>query len=58
VDAEDDAYCSYVVSQKWCDLIGSDCLKSCNCCDDPSKCGSNAELRADALERFRGSVQV
>merc|ERR1712211_113208 len=42
-DTEDSSYCSYVVSQGWCDLIGSDCLKSCNCCDDPSACGGSGE---------------
>jgi len=47
-DSEDSYYCDYVVSQGWCDLIGSDCLKSCNCCDDPSACGSSTPaLRAE-----------
>merc|ERR1711862_496987 len=34
-DAEDDSYCSFVVTQGWCDLLGEDCLKSCDCCDNP-----------------------
>jgi len=47
-DNEDSYYCDYVVSQSWCDLIGSDCLKSCNCCDDPSACGAaTPTLRAE-----------
>jgi C1A family cysteine protease len=46
-DTEDSYYCDYVVEQGWCDLIGSDCLKSCDCCDDPSACGaSTPALRA------------
>merc|ERR1712046_428795 len=50
-DSEDSSYCDYVVSQGWCDLIGGDCLQSCNCCDDPSACGAatdaaRAEFRA------------
>jgi hypothetical protein len=46
-DTEDSYYCDYVVQQGWCDLIGSDCLKSCDCCDDPSACGaSTPALRA------------
>merc|ERR1712228_11863 len=40
-DTEDSYYCDYVVEQGWCDLIGSDCLKSCDCCDDPSACGAS-----------------
>jgi hypothetical protein len=44
-DTEDDAYCSYVVEQGWCDLIGApDCLASCNCCDDPSSCGATVQV--------------
>jgi len=47
-DNEDSYYCDYVVSQGWCDLIGSDCLKSCDCCDDPSACGAaTPALRAE-----------
>merc|ERR1711934_610845 len=38
-DIEDNYYCDYVVSQGWCGDIGSDCLLSCDCCDDHSKCG-------------------
>jgi len=38
----DSGYCAAVVELGYCDLIGSDCLKSCNCCDDPSKCGATA----------------
>jgi len=46
-DTEDSYYGDYVVQQGWCDLIGSDCLKSCDCCDDPSACGaSTPALRA------------
>merc|ERR1711904_220337 len=50
-DTEDSDYCDFVVSQGWCDLIGSDCLQSCDCCDDPSACGAatdaaRAEFRA------------
>jgi cathepsin B len=55
-DTEDSSYCSYVVSQDWCDLIGSDCLKSCNCCDDPSACGGSAEFRTKVLAAI--TVQV
>merc|ERR1712070_963550 len=57
-DTEDSAYCSFVVQQGWCDLIGSDCLKSCDCCDDPSACGAgDLALRAKVLEAT-ASVQV
>lgn len=45
-DTEDADYCDYVVSQDWCDMIGSDCLKSCNCCDDPARCGDSSDVRA------------
>jgi len=38
-DIEDSYYCDYVVQQGWCGDIGSDCLLSCDCCDDHSKCG-------------------
>jgi len=55
-DSEDTDYCSYVVSQGWCDLIGSDCLQSCNCCDDPSACGADSEFRTKVLAAV--SVQV
>jgi len=55
-DSEDSDYCSYVVSQDWCDLIGSDCLQSCNCCDDPSACGASAEFRNKVLAAV--TVQV
>lgn len=58
-DDEDADYCTYVVSQKWCDLIGSDCLKSCNCCDDPSMCGGDSYMRIKAHAEFEArSVQV
>merc|ERR1712187_24779 len=46
-DTEDSYYCDYVVQQGWCNLIGSDCLKSCNCCDTPSDCGANSAMKAD-----------
>merc|ERR1711957_294392 len=60
VDTEDDSYCSYVVEQGWCDLIGSDCLKSCDCCDDPSACGSVQGDREEKLAFAAGanSVQI
>jgi len=54
-DAEDSSYCDTVVSLGFCDLIGFDCLQSCDCCDDPSACGAaggvdvekaQAEIRA------------
>jgi C1A family cysteine protease len=56
-DSEDSYYCDYVVSQGWCDLIGSDCLQSCNCCDDPSACGASSEFRSKVLVAVR-AVQV
>lgn len=56
-DSEDSYYCDYVVSQGWCDLIGSDCLQSCNCCDDPSACGASSEFRSKVLVATR-AVQV
>merc|ERR1711865_383869 len=55
-DTEDSSYCAYVVSQDWCDLIGSDCLKTCNCCDDPSACGGSAEFRTKVFAAI--TVQV
>jgi len=39
-DAEDSSYCDYVVQQGMCTLIGGNCLKSCDCCESPSLCGS------------------
>merc|ERR1712048_1317611 len=54
-DTEDSYYCDYVVSQGWCDLIGSDCLKSCNCCDDPSQCGVSDPA---TVERLMGKKSV
>lgn len=56
-DTEDEYYCNYVVEQGWCDLIGSDCLQSCNCCDDPSACGAALEYRSKVLEALK-PVQV
>jgi len=44
-DTEDDSFCSFVVAQNLCDLIGENCLKSCDCCDDPSKCGSTTGVQ-------------
>merc|ERR1711957_507093 len=40
----DEGYCAAVVELGYCDLIGSDCLKSCGCCDDPSACGGSAKV--------------
>lgn len=54
-DTEDSSYCSYVVAQGWCDLIGGDCLKSCDCCDDPSACGSSSE---EARAKARKASQM
>jgi len=56
-DVEDDSYCSFVVTQGWCDLLGEDCLKSCDCCDNPAACGSTgtAAMRAQAKA---ASIQV
>jgi len=56
-DTETEGYCSYVVAQAWCDTIGSDCLKSCNCCDDSSACGTSSEaLRANVRAELSVSV--
>merc|ERR1711976_924787 len=54
-DTEDSDYCDFVVSQGWCDLIGSDCLKSCDCCDDPSQCGVSDPA---TVERLMGKKSV
>merc|ERR1712048_912205 len=54
-DTEDSGYCDFVVSQGWCDLIGSDCLKSCDCCDDPSQCGVSDPA---TVERLMGKKSV
>merc|ERR1712070_1295157 len=46
-DVEDDSYCSYVVSQSWCELLSDSCLDSCQCCADspPDYCsGKEAAL--------------
>merc|ERR1712064_240684 len=40
-DTESKDYCDYVVSSNYCGTIGSNCLASCGCCDDPSACGSS-----------------
>jgi len=56
VDEEDSYYCDYVVQQGWCDLIGSDCLKSCNCCDNPSDCGGNSAMKADVKNSLHVTV--
>lgn len=55
-DTEDSYYCDYVVSQNWCDLIGSDCLKSCNCCDTPSDCGGDVAIKAEVLKSLHVTV--
>jgi len=49
-DTQDTYYCQYVVKQGWCGDIGSDCLESCGCCDDPSLCGGDATFRAKVIE--------
>merc|ERR1711862_6138 len=49
-DTEDSYYCDYVVQQGWCGDIGSDCLLSCDCCDDHSKCG---EAPAESVARVK-----
>merc|ERR1712232_1145199 len=49
-DIEDHYYCDYVVQQGWCGDIGSDCLLSCDCCDDHSKCG---QAPADTVARVK-----
>jgi len=49
-DLEDSYYCDYVVQQGWCGDIGSDCLLSCDCCDDHSKCG---QAPADTVARVK-----
>merc|ERR1712157_606070 len=54
-DTEDSYYCDYVVQQGWCNLIGSDCLKSCNCCDNPSQCGASDPA---TVERLMGKKSV
>merc|ERR1712127_615735 len=57
VDAEDSVYCGFVKSLGFCADIGSDCLKTCDCCDDPSKCGSaTAALRSKFEEAMLVSV--
>jgi C1A family cysteine protease len=45
-DSEDDSYCSYVVSQGWCDLLSDSCQDSCQCCGDSpaSYCSGKAVL--------------
>jgi C1A family cysteine protease len=40
VDTQDSVYCGFVKSLGFCADIGSDCLKTCDCCDDASKCGA------------------
>jgi len=55
-DTEDSYYCSYVVEQGWCNLIGSDCKKSCNCCDDPSACGGDMDLKRKVKEELQVAV--
>merc|ERR1712160_121343 len=49
VDTEDADYCSFVLSLGYCDLIGFDCLKTCDCCDEPSACGSQQGDRMEKL---------
>jgi len=49
----DEGYCAAVVSLAYCDLIGSDCLKSCGCCDDPSACGAAMSTTEQKLARFK-----
>merc|ERR1711865_304278 len=58
VDTNQDAtYCGFVKSMGFCADIGSDCLKTCDCCDDPSKCGSvTPALRSKFLEAMSVSV--
>lgn len=58
-DNESEYYCNYVKEQDYCDLIGYDCLKTCKCCNNPSKCGDpllNKELRAKTLEALSVAV--
>jgi len=31
-DSEDSSYCDFVLQQGFCDLLASDCLKTCGCC--------------------------
>jgi len=55
----DEGYCAAVVSLAYCDLIGSDCLKSCGCCDDPSACGGSAlKSGSYVLERAHAQAQA
>jgi len=43
-DAEDENYCNQIVANGWCAFDGN-CLSSCDCCDDPSQCGSGRALQ-------------
>jgi len=54
-DTEDSTYCGFVVQMGYCDLIGSDCLESCGCCDDPSLCG---ETDAATKQKLMASMNV
>jgi len=54
-DAEDSSYCDAVVSLGFCDLIGYDCLNSCDCCDDPSACGAEG---GEAGEKAKSEIRA
>jgi len=54
-DIEDHYYCDYVVNQGWCGDIGSDCLLSCDCCDDHSKCG---QAPAETVARVKQLLNI
>jgi len=57
-DTQSAFFCNYVVAQGWCGTIGSYCLKSCDCCDDPSKCGSDSEAFTKVRDELDASVEV
>lgn len=44
-DTEDDSYCSYTLSQGFCEFLSDSCQKTCGCCDSdpPSYCNGAAK---------------
>jgi len=42
-DSQDENYCNQIVANGWCEFDGN-CLKSCNCCEDSSQCGTGSAI--------------